>query len=297
MVINEDGISVGAVSGGCVEKEIEHQSQSVFKSGKAKIMTYDGRLRVGCEGILFILIEPVLLSAEFLTEFESLLKTRERFRMDVYYYKRVGEYLNNGTLITLNNKSFSLNPFFNAAQIDDQERFSQSFDPLFQLFIFGAEHDAVQLCQSAKLLGWEVIIVASAEESKSCDYFPGAASLITPAYNDMDVSVLDEQTAVVLMTHSFNKDVQYLIALKESKPAYIGLVGSIKRRERVLSLLLEYCPDISSDFFEQIYGPAGINIGAESASEISVSILAEILGVVRNKKPEALRNKVGSIHD
>ena len=59
MVINEDGDSVGAVSGGCVEKEIDHQAQSVFRSGKAKIMTYDGRLRVGCEGIIHILIEPV----------------------------------------------------------------------------------------------------------------------------------------------------------------------------------------------------------------------------------------------
>jgi xanthine/CO dehydrogenase XdhC/CoxF family maturation factor len=47
MVISEDGVSVGAVSGGCVEKEIDRQAQSVFQSGKAKIMTYDGRLRVG----------------------------------------------------------------------------------------------------------------------------------------------------------------------------------------------------------------------------------------------------------
>jgi xanthine/CO dehydrogenase XdhC/CoxF family maturation factor len=297
MIINEDGVSVGAVSGGCIEKEIEHQAQSVFRSGKAKMMTYDGRLRIGCEGIILILIEPVFLTSELLTDIESSLKRRKKFRMDVYYYNSVGEYKNAGTLITLNEKTYSLNPSFHASQVEDQECFSQSFDPLFQLYIFGAEHDAVQLCQAAKLLGWEVIIVASAEESKSCDYFPGAASLITPAYNDVDISVFDEQTAVVLMTHSFNKDVQYLISMKDSKPAYLGLVGSIKRRERVLSMLLEYCPDISPDFLEQIYGPAGINIGAESASEIAISILSEILGVIRNKKPEALRNKVGSIHD
>ena len=87
------------------------------------------------------------------------------------------------------------------------------------------------------------------------------------------------------------------MALKDCKPAYIGLIGSVKRRERVLSMLLDYCPDISSEFLEQIYAPAGINIGAESASEIAISVLAEILSKVRNKKPEALRNKVGSIHD
>jgi len=64
MIISEDGKSIGAVSGGCVEKEIEHQAQSVFLTGKAKMMSYDGRLRIGCEGILYLLIEPVFLSDE-----------------------------------------------------------------------------------------------------------------------------------------------------------------------------------------------------------------------------------------
>lgn len=297
MVISEHGESVGAVSGGCVEKEIERQAQSVFQTGKAKIMTYDGRFRIGCEGILHILIEPVYISDDLSADIESVLKERQSFSMDVYFYHNVGEYPNLGTMVKISEKTFSLNPSFNAGMIGDQERFNQTFHPLFQLYIFGAEHDAVQLCQAAKLLGWEVTIVASAEESKSCDFFPGAVSLITPSYNNLDISVLDEHTAVVLMTHSFNKDVQYLLALKDSRPAYIGLVGSIKRRERVLSMLLDYCPDISPDFLDQIYGPAGINIGAETSSEIAVSIISEILGVVRKKKPDALRNKVGSIHD
>ena len=296
MVFNEDGDSTGAVSGGCVETEIERQAQSVFKSGKAKLMTYDGRLRIGCEGILHILIEPVFLSEELLKNFETALKHRQNFSIDAYYYPEVGEYKNAGTVVILNGRTYSLNPFFESGQTDDQECFSQKFDPLFQLYIFGAEHDAVQLCQAAKLLGWEVTIVASADESKSCDYFPGADALISPFFENIDTSAVDEQTAVVIMTHSYNKDVQYLMALKEIRPAYLGIVGSINRRERLLSTLLDYFPDISPEFLEQIHSPAGINIGAETASEIAVSILAEILALIRNKKPEALRNKVGSIH-
>jgi xanthine/CO dehydrogenase XdhC/CoxF family maturation factor len=296
MVINEDGNSVGAVSGGCIETEIERQAQSVFKSDKAKLMTYDGRLRIGCEGILHILIEPVSLSEELLHDFEQSLKQRQNFRMDVLFYPEVGEYKNVGTKIILNKKAYSVNPFFDVGQIDDQKCFSQKFDPLFQLFIFGAEHDAVQLCQAAKLLGWEVTIVASADESKSCDYFPGADALISPLFENIDTSAIDEQTAVVIMSHSYNKDVQYLMALKDIRPAYFGIVGSINRRERLLSTVMDYFPDISTDFLEQIHSPAGINIGAETASEIAVSILAEILGVIRDTKPEALRNKIGSIH-
>jgi xanthine dehydrogenase accessory factor len=296
MVFNEDGDSVGAVSGGCVEKEIERQAQSVFRTGYAKLMTYDGRLRIGCEGIIHILIEPVSLSEELLNDFESVLKSRKNFRIDAYYFPPVGEYKNTGTVISLNEKAYSLNPYFQTSQIEDQDYFSQSFNPLFQIYIFGAEHDAVQLCQAAKFLGWEVIVVAATEESKSCDYFPGASSLITPTFETIDTSTIDEQTAVVIMTHSFNKDVQYLMALKDIKPAYLGIVGSVQRRERLLSTLLYYFPNAPLDFLDQIHSPAGINIGAESASEIAVSILAEILAVVRNKKPEELRNIVGSIH-
>jgi xanthine/CO dehydrogenase XdhC/CoxF family maturation factor len=86
------------------------------------------------------------------------------------------------------------------------------------------------------------------------------------------------------------------LALKDIKPAYLGIIGSAKRRERILSLLLDYNPEISPEFLEQIHGPAGINIGAESAPEIAVSILSEILSVVRRQKPVALREKAGSIH-
>lgn len=296
MIISEEGESVGAVSGGCVENEIERQAQSVFKTGRAKVTTYDGRLRIGCEGIIHILIEPVFLSDELLKDFEEQLDKRKTFRMESWFYREVGEYNDAGSAITINEKKYPLHSSFKAGSNDIREVFSQTFKPLFQLIIFGAEHDAVQLCQSAKLLGWEVIVVASPDEDKSCDYFPGASSLITPAFDNIDTSAIDEQTAVVLMTHSFNKDVQYLMALKNTNPAYIGLLGSVSRRERVLSMLMEYSPDTSIEFLDQIHSPAGLNIGAVGASEISVSILAEILSVVRNQTPVSLSEKAGSIH-
>ncbi|WP_319481131.1 XdhC/CoxI family protein [uncultured Draconibacterium sp.] len=297
MLIREDGEYAGAVSGGCVESEIERQAQSVFRTNKPKVITYDGRYRIGCEGVIHVLIEPVKLSGELLEAFKNQLESRKPFQMDSFFYTEVGEYNDVGSVLRINGNDYSLNPNFKDNKTGSQKSFTQTFEPLFQLFIFGAEHDAVQLSQAAKLLGWEVTVVASPEESKSCDYFPGAASLITPSFDDIDTSAIDEQTAVVLMTHSFNKDVQYLMALKDINPAYIGLLGSVNRRERVISMLLEQVPDLPLEFIEQIHGPAGINIGAENAAEISISILAEILSVVRKQKPVALREKVGAIHE
>ncbi|MCY1720923.1 XdhC family protein [Prolixibacteraceae bacterium Z1-6] len=296
MLIREDGEYAGAVSGGCVESEIERQAQSVFINNKAKIISYDGRLRIGCEGIITILIEPVFLSSELLLDFEKQLENRRPFKLESTFRNEVGEYSDVGSVLILDGKQHVLNPSFSIDSINNQPCFEQEFGPLFQLYIFGAEHDAVQLCQAAKLLGWEVIVVASPDQEKSCDYFPGARALITPAIDNIDTSGFDEQTAVVLITHSFNKDVQYLMALKDTKLAYLGLLGSVSRRERVISMLLDYNPDIPLDFLDQIHGPTGINIGAESASEIAISILAEILSVVRSQRPVALREKEGAIH-
>ena len=54
MLIAEDDKMIGAVSGGCVEKEILHRSNSpFFKMEKnPKVITYDGRYKLGCEGVL-----------------------------------------------------------------------------------------------------------------------------------------------------------------------------------------------------------------------------------------------------
>ena len=296
MAISEAGEAFGAISGGCVEKEIIRQAQSVIRTGKPRIMTYDGRFRVGCDGIIYILLEPIFVSEELQRDFDAVLKKRHTFRSESYYYIEPGEFEAIGSRLILGDAAYSLNPAFQPEQMTGQECFRQSFQPVFQLYIFGAEHDAVQLCKAAHQMGWDVTIVASPDESKSVAFFPGADRLIAPAYDSIDTSVLDGQTAVVLMSHSLHKDVQYLIALKDATPAYMGLLGPGQRRERLLSEFLNYCPDASPGFLDQLHGPAGINIGAESASEVAVSILAEILSVVRNQKPMALREKAGSIH-
>ena len=85
MLISEDGQMTGAVSGGCVEKEVLRQSQGVFNDGVAKIMTYDGRYRLGCEGILYILLEPFSVDDDFITAFKSNLKSRVSFNIKSYF--------------------------------------------------------------------------------------------------------------------------------------------------------------------------------------------------------------------
>ncbi|TAI48789.1 XdhC family protein [Flagellimonas allohymeniacidonis] len=293
MLLFEDGEMVGAVSGGCVEKEVLRQASSVFTSGVPKVMVYDGRYRLGCEGILYILLEPFSPADDFLSEFWEVVSSRKPYSITSYYVKDHSENSNYGSLFDFNGQAIPLSA--NRIEISELSVFEQELKPCFQLVIIGAEHDAVQLCQYANLTGWEVTVVASPREEKTKEHFPGVHRFLQFEPEGLDLA-LDEQTAVILMTHSFVKDLGYLLALREKKCAYLGLLGPARRREKLFDEILERHPEISEEFLEGVHGPAGIDIGAETPQEIAISILSEILTVFNKKEPQLLKEKTGTIH-
>jgi xanthine/CO dehydrogenase XdhC/CoxF family maturation factor len=294
MLIVENGQMTGAVSGGCVEKEVLRQAASVFATGIPKVMTYDGRYRLGCEGILYILIEPFSPDEEFIEAFDKAIASRIPISISSYFRKEVSDNVGFGSEIQFYERRYT---FKNEVKLDNESMvFSQTLEPCYRLILVGAEHDAVQLCSFASGMGWEVDVIAHPTEEKQLKDFPGARTLRGIVAEDMDVSQIDEQTAIVLMTHSYVKDLQFLMALEKSRPAYLGLLGPNKRREKLLNEFLEHCPDVEDSFFDHIYGPAGLNVGAETPQEIAIAILAEILAIDRVKVPMSLRDKKDGIH-
>jgi len=299
MLINENGQMTGAVSGGCVEKEILKQSGSVFKTGKPKMMTYDGRYRLGCEGTLFILIESFDPDPEMISSFENILKESKPFEINSYYSKEAIDVGNWGSEIIFPNKKQYFFEKKNKHQMSKNpllDVFNQKMQPCFKLVIVGAEHDAAQLCLLASSLGWEVVVVASPSDPQTLKYFPGAQELVHKGPETLEFTWIDDRTAIVLMTHSYAKDLQYLLALKDTKPLYIGLLGPSNRREKIFNDVIERYPLIDETLFDVIYGPAGLNIGAETPQEIAVSICSEILSVMRKQEPKSLKDKTGKIH-
>lgn len=294
MLILEHGDVIGAVSGGCVEKEVVLQAQSVFETGASKMMTYDGRYRLGCEGVLYILLEEVNFKTPFESVFFTCLKDRKPFEVISNYEKSEGVFEGIGSYVKIGATSFAISNVNTAAA--NYSTFQQTMPPCFKLMIIGAEHDAVQLCKYAALTGWEVNIVTGVSEAKTVNYFQGANALITTTPEDLDTSSIDTQTAIVLMTHNFAYDLRFLVGLVQTNPNYIGLLGPTKRREDLLSQLIEYCPDVSDGFLESIHGPAGLDIGSETPQEIAISILSEILAITRNRNAKPLNQKAGRIH-
>ncbi|WP_066219030.1 XdhC family protein [Formosa haliotis] len=297
MLIKSNGGIVGAVSGGCVEQEVKRQSDSVFKTAVPKVMTYDGRYRLGCEGILYILIEPFSLDLSIINKFRSYLKQRIPIQITSLFSTEVSTNKSYGSYFLFRDEKNWFSKYNCPQEENKLMEFKDILPARFRLIIFGTEHDTVQLCKFAHSMGWETVVVAGLSEHKSLNDFPGANELLYFENIDFNALCIDKLTAIVLMSHNYARDLRNLLALKHTLPIYIGLLGPVKRREKLISEVLELQFEMLDEaFLDVIYGPAGLNIGAETPQEIAVSIVSEILSVVRQQHPISLREKTGHIH-
>ena len=305
MLVVENNKTVGAISGGCVEKEVVHQAQSVFATRTAKIMTYDGRFRLGCEGTLYVLLENFSMEAAAVEQIEQSFQRRETFEIRSYYSlseeeRKMGSLLTlqNGNQISLSKQQFQERSASTYLEnTNDAYVFKESLAPCFQLLLMGIEHDARSLCILASHMGWEVTVIGAPNTQKNATDFPGHTAFVKTSPELFETTTIDEQTAIVLMSHNYAKDLSYLKVLKDCKAIYIGLLGATRRKELLLSAFIEYDMDVSLEFLDKIYGPAGLDIGSETPEEIAVSIISEILAITRSRKGFHLQEKKGAIHE
>lgn len=284
MLIDEYGNITGALSGGCVEQEVVRQANSVFSSGCPKVFEYDGRFRLGCEGSIYILIELFSPNAELIHLIEDAIQQRVFFSLSCSFLADDISKPDFGTSFEFKNKTI------HPPHYDKESNnliFKQKIEPLNRLCIFGIEHDAAKLSQMASFLGWEVIIIGSEYSSVNSSDFPFATSVLTIRPEDLDQDLFCNNTAIVVMSHNFSKDLRFLLNIISTKVRYIGLLGPAHRREKLLNAVLETDLMIDDDVFDKIHGPAGLSIGSKTPEEIALSIMAEITSIWRTTPKEA----------
>jgi xanthine/CO dehydrogenase XdhC/CoxF family maturation factor len=88
-----------------------------------------------------------------------------------------------------------------------------------------------------------------------------------------------------------------LSLLIDQPVAYIGLLGPATKRDRMLGELSLSGIELNDMQMVKIYGPTGLDIGAETSEEIALSICAEIMSVMLGKEPIHLNQKLKPIHE
>ncbi len=263
MLVDSDGRTLGVLSGGCLEEEIGRRGQKVIDDASAILLSFDTKLLYGCDGQLKILIEPLPAArpnGNLITEIGRLLKNRETCRIRVCFEGATlgSELLRSDALLT--------------------EKHGVLIDPVplpIRLLLFGTGPEIEPINQLAGNLGWVVERFSHPSE-------------LTEDFRR------DGQTAAVVMTHNFGRDLLALDRLLPLQLRYVGLLGPRKRHAELLTRLSEYRPlDFES---KNLFAPAGLDIGSEAPEEIALAIVSEVAAVLSDRRAGFLRERKSDIH-
>ena len=330
MLVTEDGELTGAISGGCLEGDALRKARLAMAEQQPMLVTYDttddddAKLGVGlgCNGIIHILIEPIFtdrphhpinLFKNFLSKRQNAvvitlfsLVNRKAAQPGTCLFLTGEELISNCTTGALkdellNDAKSVLQEGRSATKVYQSESeltgFVELLKPAVLLLVFGAGNDAIPLVQMAAVLGWHTTVIDGRTNYAVSSRFPLAKKVLLAKPDEALAHVnIDSRTVAVLMTHNYNYDLAMLRQLLPLQLPYIGSLGPKKKLHRMLDELLDAGVDITSNQLQRVYGPTGLDIGAETSEEIALSILSEIQAVLHQREGKALLDRSTVIH-
>ncbi|KAF3886028.1 MULTISPECIES: XdhC family protein [Nostocales] len=333
MLLADDGYTIGAISGGCLESNVFERSQPLmFYSGEPLVVKYDTTssedivwgFGLGCNGVVSVLIESLadasasnqleFISECFLQNQSGAIATVFDVRGDTQVKVASRLFLKqDGAVATdIQDREFAQKVLQDAQQVLKNGRslvkayslangcvevLLEVIQPPLPLLVFGTGHDAIPVVDCAKQLGWHVTVIDNRPGYTTRDRFPNADDIIFCDPENLETHFsFNSRMVAVVMTHKYLQDLELLRILLLSPLQYIGLLGPKTRRERLLQDLQASGFISTPDQLQRLYGPVGLDIGANTPEEIALSIVAEIQAVVADRGGSSLRERTRPIH-
>lgn len=322
MLVSSSGRWVGGISGGCLEGDALRRSQRAIFSGKAARVVYDTTEEdehqigagLGCNGrieVLFTPIDPNDPNNEIEQLRQVAAADKPAVMLKVIDAPAGTDWLGLHYLV----QDGELPPTFAGLMAEDLKPHLEScankrkpllFNPTNEegpvrvlieylrpetrLIIVGDNYDVLAMLGVARTLGWQTFVVGKLSKLNKA-VFELADKVVD--YAAAETLAMHQHTAVILMSHDYDKDKAMMPIFVRQQPTYIGMLGPKKRWQN----MSEELPDLHLSTLPFFYSPTGLEIGAESPDEIALSVAAEILAVFRQKPAGFLREKSGSIHE
>ncbi len=331
LLVPEEGTPIGNISGGCFENDVADIARIVMTEGHARLVSFDLTADddavwgwgLGCNGAIELFVEPADKAAEVAGALRIALEEARPICMVTVLDANVpGVEQGNRLLVRPDGSpqgSLGDRPLAGAAaeaavehlaaersevrslpgSEGEARAFVEVLEPPLRLVVCGAGHDAVPLVRAAAGLGWSPVVVDDRPAFLTHERFPEAAAFVALERPDEVAAEapLDARTFVVVMTHNYLRDKDYLRSLLGSPARSIAMLGPSARTQRLLSELREEGVEIGEDDLARIRGPAGLDLGAEGPEEIAAAIVAEIVAMKRGRAGGFLRDRQGPIHE
>ncbi len=332
LLVPEEGEMVGNISGGCLENDVADVAKIVMREGMARIVSFDLTADddevwgwgLGCNGAFELFVEPAAKAAEVAGALRMALEEERPIAMITVLDssvpnveqgdrllvrpdgstegalgdERVGDSARQAALELLVDERSEIRTLPGAE--GEVRAFVEVLEPPLRLIVCGAGHDAVPLVDSAAALGWSPIVADDRPEFLNHDRFPNAADFVLVERPDKvaEVAPIDARTHVVVMSHNFLRDKDYLRSLLSSPVRFIAMLGPFGPDEPAA----DRAPRggrraLRGGRWRRIRGPAGLDLGAEGPEEIAAAIVAEIVAVKRGRGAGFLKDRPGPIHE
>ena len=330
MWVGDGGRVLGSVTiGGCVDARVIAEAEDVLRNARPRLLTmalgdedaWD--LGLTCSGTIDVFVEPVdltrpddlVVGAYELVRAESspsgrgavvvaLLGGAEAGRLGGERLVVLADGTTHGTLgepaLDVQARQGALGVLregngrtllLHAARGAERAAFFELLAPPATLVVYGATQVAVALVTMAKALGWRVIVADGRERFANRERFPDADEIHVGVLEDLAERLpCTAATSVVLTAHDYKYELPVLRTVLRQAPAYIGLLGSERRGQALREFLRQ--EGVGDGALERIRVPVGLDIGAQTAPEIALSILAEAVAVRRGGS--ARRDAVGA---
>jgi xanthine/CO dehydrogenase XdhC/CoxF family maturation factor len=324
LLLTSGGKRVGSVSGGCLEADLVKKAWWLTDNGKAAIRKYDTTMEgdiaqefgLGCNGIIHVLLErletglvspltvvpvvkrlrqPGLLATVIATSGAGTARIGQRWTqwpdgtVETDFASRALEGFARNALLATQSVS--------VVTYEDEnggiDLFVEPIWPTLRLLIFGGGDDAIPLVRLAKFMGYEVIVLDGRSHLARPERFSGADRVLVTREDDPLGGVsIDDWTAAVVMSHSYEQDLASVAALARYHLTYLGLLGPRKRAEKLLSEANVAIDELAA----ALHSPIGLDIGADGAEQIALAVIAEIQSVLNRRSGGRLREKAGPLH-
>lgn len=285
MFVGDGGSIFGSVTiGGCVDGRVIEHSGEVLENSAPRLLNMQlgdeeaWEIGLTCGGAVDVFVEPVTDS--MMRMYDDARAELEAGRSVAITTVLAGEGAGSRTLLK---EGWPWPASSNTL-------FVEVLRPRPTLLIFGASAVAMPLIPFAKALGFRTVVVDGREKFASRERFPDA--------DDIRVGIASEiagqlepgpSTAVVLVAHDYKIDVPVLEKALAGSAPYIGLLGSRRRGAAILQMLRD--SGVAEAQLARVRNPIGLDLGGESAADIALSIISEVVAVMHGKSGSALSGK------
>jgi xanthine/CO dehydrogenase XdhC/CoxF family maturation factor len=316
-LIEETGDTLGSVSGGCLEADVREVAKGVLTTGVPSLRHYSTGadedivwgLGLGCNGLVDVFIQPATAGplAEVTDRLHALLTGDAPFVVATMV--EGGEDL--GAVLIVGPEG-AMQGSLGSAELDrlavgharglsaggrsvvqtlaGRGVFFEVLPPPPHLVVCGAGDDARPLVAYAADAGFRVTVLDHRPALLEPEWFPQAARLVPARPEDSGIELPPAgRSLAVVKTHSLAHDREWARRLLAAGVPYVGMLGPHARRETILR-------EIGRPRDERVFGPVGLDLGADGPRQVAFAIVAELLAFIAGREPRHLSERKEAIH-